>query len=71
MVADEIFDDDAALTDTGGCDAAPYASLATTLPNGSYTKSCQACVRWEQSVQCHCFSRDAVRSGVALAPGNL
>ena len=73
---DEAADDEAAPraippAGAASCAAAPYAKIATALPNGSYTKSCSGCVRWEQSVQCHCFSRDAVRPDAALRPGNL
>ena len=60
--------EDDAVPAAGSC-AAPYAPIANALPNGSYAASCTGCVRWEQSVQCRCFARDAVRS--APRPGNL
>ena len=52
------------------CAAAPYIQIANTLPNGSYTKSCDQCVRWEDAVQCHCYTKGAVRLGAAAA-GNI
>ena len=67
---DEVADD-AAPPAMSSCAAAPYDRMIAVLPNGSYTKSCTSCVRWEQSVQCRCFSRDAVRPGMPLAAGNL
>lgn len=72
----EITDDErasraAALLATSSCKGASYNKIASALPNGSYTKTCNSCVRWEQSVQCHCFSRDAVPPGTRFAPGNL
>jgi len=60
--------EDDAVPAAGSC-AVPYAPIANALPNGSYAASCTGCVRWEQSVQCRCFARDAVRS--APRPGNL